>query len=207
MSISGFLTPDECDLIISNGKDKVEASPVALMDHDKGKAATEWRTSSQAWLPPHLLPNGIKQRTAEMLRVPIENQEPHVQFLKYGHGQKYDAHNDYFDMAFYKSQPEVVQSYHHGYKNRLSTTFWYMSTIKEGGETQFPRAGGGPQPHDFARCQGLRVKPIKGKVILFYSLQPSGNYDPYSLHGGCPVLGDQKVIKWAANQWTWNKPM
>ena len=76
-SISGFLAHEECDLIIENGKDRVEeppcqptlaslltqpwfidvilsqASPVALMDKDKGKPATEWRTSSQA-CPLHL---------------------------------------------------------------------------------------------------------------------------------------------------------
>jgi len=206
-AIEGFLMDKECDHIINNGKDRVEASPVALMDHDKGKPATEWRTSSQAWLDPRQLPPGIKQRTASMLRVPIENQETHVQFLKYAHGQKYDAHNDYFDMAFYKNQPEMMQQYDLGYKNRLSTTFWYMSTIPEGGETQFPRAGGKPHISNFHQCQGLRVKPVKGKVILFYSLLPSGAYDEYSLHGGCPVLGDPKIVKWAANQWTWNKPM
>merc|ERR1711959_509711 len=82
-SIAGFLTHPECDHIVQNGKDRVEASPVALMDHDKGKPATEWRTSSQAWLGSESLPPGIKKRTAAMLRVPIENQETHVQFLRY----------------------------------------------------------------------------------------------------------------------------
>jgi prolyl 4-hydroxylase len=205
-SISGFLAEDECDFIIKNGRDRVQASPVALMDKDKGKPATEWRTSSQAWLDPYLLPVGIKERTASLLRVNIRNQEQSVQFLRYGKGQKYDAHHDYFDMEFYKQQPEVVRQYDNGYKNRLSTVFWYLNDVAKGGETQFPRAGGKHQPHNFARCQGLKVKPVKGKVILFYSLRPSGEYDYFSLHGGCPVLGNDTVVKWAANQWTWNKP-
>merc|ERR1711939_364494 len=79
-SISGFLVEEECDLIIKNGRGRVQASPVALMDKDKGKPATEWRTSSQAWLDPHLLPKGIKERTASMLRVGIRHQEQSVQF-------------------------------------------------------------------------------------------------------------------------------
>jgi len=205
-SISGFLAHEECDLIIENGKDRVEASPVALMDKDKGKPATEWRTSSQAWLDPHLLPKQIKERTAAMLRVGIRHQEQSVQFLKYALGQKYDAHHDYFDMQFYSAQPQVVAGYDHGFKNRLSTVFWYLNEVEQGGETQFPRAGGMHQPRNFEKCQGMQVKPAKGRVILFYSLLPSGDYDSMSLHGGCPVKGDATTVKWAANQWTWNKP-
>lgn len=35
------------------------------------------------------------------------------------------------------------------------------------------------------------------------SQMPDGTLDPYSLHGGCPVL---KGTKWSANVWLWNRP-
>ena len=90
-----------------------------------------------------------------------------------------------------------------GGKNRLATIFWYMSTVG-GGETNFPRAGGKPAPHNAADCSfGLSVAPEKGKVILFYSMDGGGGLDYYSLHAGCPVLSG---TKWAANKWLWNKP-
>ena len=49
-----------------------------------------------------------------------------------------------------------------------------------------------------------KVKPEKGKVIIFYSLLADGTGDHYSLHGACPV---EEGIKWAANKWVWNDKM
>ena len=73
-----------------------------------------------------------------------------------------------------------------------------------GGETIFPRADGHDDPEDMYACeQGLKVTPVKGAVILWYSLKANGNNDPNGLHAACPVLEGQK---WAANYWVWNKP-
>ena len=50
----------------------------------------------------------------------------------------------------------------------------------------------------------LRVKPEKGKAILWYSHLIDektgwlGQSDPYSFHGGCDVI---KGTKWIANNW------
>ena len=67
------------------------------------------------------------------------------------------------------------------------------------------RAGGLPHPQNLVGCHetGLKVKPEKGKVIIFYNMLPDGNMDEYSLHAACPV---KKGIKWAANKWVWNLP-
>jgi prolyl 4-hydroxylase len=73
-----------------------------------------------------------------------------------------------------------------------------------GGETNFPRAHGGPDlPNTQGNCgsRGLSVQPVKGKVIVFYSLKPDGSGDTYSLHSACPV---KEGLKWAANKWVWN---
>jgi prolyl 4-hydroxylase len=78
-----------------------------------------------------------------------------------------------------------------------------MSDVEEGGETVFPMADGAPHPRSMKSCdQGLKVKPVRGKVIIFYSLLPNGAIADKSLHGGCPVI---KGKKWAANKWLWNK--
>jgi prolyl 4-hydroxylase len=90
----------------------------------------------------------------------------------------------------------------------------YMSDVPKGGETVFPRAGGvdlnggygsanSRDPGGFTCDVGLRVRPERGKVVLFYNLLPNGNLDDYSLHGSCPVLEGEK---WAANKWIWNQP-
>ena len=81
--------------------------------------------------------------------------------------------------------------------------------VEEGGHTAFPRYNGLPQPHTIdASCNngGLKVKPEKGKVIIFYNLKANGDGDDLSLHAACPVEGENDV-KWAANKWVWNAPM
>lgn len=46
--VQGFLREHECEEIVNLGKGRMFSSPVSLMDKDKGKAAKEFRTSTQA---------------------------------------------------------------------------------------------------------------------------------------------------------------
>ena len=79
-----------------------------------------------------------------------------------------------------------------------------MIDVEEGGHTVFPRYNGGRE-FSYSDCsRGIKVKPERGKVIVFYSLKADGELDPESLHGACPV---EQGIKWAANKWVWNAPM
>ena len=63
-----------------------------------------------------------------------------------------------------------------------------------------PRAGGQHQPHNFAKCQGLKVKPVKGKAILWANMRGDDWHEsePGSSHTALPVL---RGIKWAATIW------
>ena len=87
--------------------------------------------------------------------------------------------------------------------NRLATVFFYLNDVPDGGATAFPRAGGGEQPRDFRNCHQpgwLNVHPSKRRVVIFYSMLPSGEFDHYSLHAGCDVGANG--TKWAANYWS-----
>lgn len=44
--VDGFLFDEECQYIREQSEPYLAQSGVALMDQDKGKAATDWRTSS-----------------------------------------------------------------------------------------------------------------------------------------------------------------
>ena len=127
-------------------------------------------------------------------------------FVSFIHNKQYDAHHDYFDKTLYQNDPGTLKNFiQYGRRNRMITVFWYLSDVEEGGETVFPRFGGGPPPFSMSDCNtGLKVKPVRGKVIIFYSLKPDGSLDPLSLHGACPV---KKGVKWAANKWVWNAPI
>mmetsp|Transcript_13811 Transcript_13811/g.45114 ORF Transcript_13811/g.45114 Transcript_13811/m.45114 type:complete len:524 (+) Transcript_13811:90-1661(+) len=221
VEVENFLTPGENHHIISRAKPHMAKSGVALKDVDKGKAAKEFRTSSQYFLPTTSDPilERIDKRVSWLTRVPISHAE-YIQVLQYKHLEHYSAHHDYFDPAAYASNPEMLQSVEHGAKNRLATVFFYLNSLvgegddlaQGGGQTNFPRAAtpempnGGPQPMDYFDCsKGLSVYPQEGKVIIFYSMLADGRMDELSLHGGCDVL-DQNQTKYSANFWLWNKP-
>lgn len=203
--IEGFLTDSECDQIQKHSEPHMESSGVSLMDKDKGKAATEWRTSSTYFLlsRKNRWINPIDDRVSKFSRVPLSHQED-VQVLRYGKTQKYDAHHDFFDKQYYQGSPGVLDMIQNGAANRMSTVFWYLSNVAAGGHTWFPRAFGSAYPSSFIKCSGgLKVEPLKGSAIIFYNLLPSGALDELSLHAGCPV---EDGTKWSANKWIWSKP-
>eukprot|EP00008_Paramoeba_atlantica_P009056 CAMPEP_0201479336 /NCGR_PEP_ID=MMETSP0151_2-20130828/4047_1 /ASSEMBLY_ACC=CAM_ASM_000257 /TAXON_ID=200890 /ORGANISM="Paramoeba atlantica, Strain 621/1 / CCAP 1560/9" /LENGTH=363 /DNA_ID=CAMNT_0047860785 /DNA_START=180 /DNA_END=1268 /DNA_ORIENTATION=- len=209
LAIEGFLEEGECDKIRADSEIHMAPSPVAHKDNDVGKPATEWRTSTQHWLGPSGRPwlGSIDRRVADLTRVPQNHQE-HVQVLRYMPGQKYDAHHDYFDITHYRANEQIQKMLHYGTKNRMATVFWYLTDVDEGGSTWFPKADNTPHPgqpggaKSFASCEadvGLHSYPRKGKVIIFYSLLPSGESDDLSLHAGCPPHNEG--TKWSANKW------
>lgn len=205
LSVEGFLSPTECHYIEKKAEKRVSYSGVVLMDKDKDRPASDFRTSQSTFLASRGddLLTDIDYRTASLVRIPRIHQE-HVQVLRYGLSEKYDAHHDWFNPAYYQNDKNTLRSIQYGKRNRLATVFWYLSNVAKGGETNFPRYNGLPQPHNLAKCtQGLKVKPELGKVIIFYSLTADGAGDDYSLHAACPV---EEGIKWAANKWVWNAP-
>lgn len=205
LSVEGFLSPEECDHIQVTADPRMSYSGVVLMDKDKDRPASDFRTSQSTFLASKGddVLTDIEYRTSSLVRIPRNHQE-HVQVLRYGYGEKYNAHHDWFNPIYYQNDPRTLANIENGKRNRLATVFWYLTDVERGGETNFPRHNGLPQPRDLARCeQGLKVKPQRGKVIIFYSLAADGTGDELSLHAACPV---EEGIKWAANKWVWNSP-
>jgi prolyl 4-hydroxylase len=166
LSVEGFLTNEECDYIQQVATPNMRYSDVTLMDKDKGRPASDFRTSQSTFLGgaqyPQLDP--IDHRTSSLVKIPRSHQE-YVQVLRYGQTEKYDAHHDYFDPHLYQNDPSTMHLIQYGRKNRLATVFWYLTDVVEGGETIFPRAHRGPYPRSMQDCSvGLKVKPERGKV-------------------------------------------
>jgi len=212
VEVENFLSAGETQHIINAASPHMAKSGVALKDADKGKAAKEWRTSSQYFLPTagDRMLEKVDERVMFLTRIPISHAE-YIQVLRYNHMEHYSAHHDFFDPAAYANNPETLASVEHGAKNRLATVFFYLNNVSAGGQTNFPRAQtaefphGGPQPRDYFDCsKGLSVYPSEGKVIIFYSMLANGEMDDLSLHGGCDVLLEEET-KWSANFWLWNK--
>lgn len=89
-SVEGFLTPAECRHIRDRAGPHMRQSGVALMDHDKGKEATDWRTSATYFMPSFgdAVLQSVDRRVADLTRQPEESQED-VQVLRYDHTQRW----------------------------------------------------------------------------------------------------------------------
>lgn len=98
--VQGFLKHEECDEIIKLGDGHMFESPVSLMDKDKGKAAKEFRTSTQARVSTSRSTTlqKIDHRVANLTRIPNTHNEE-VQILRYKETQYYSAHLDNWDPA------------------------------------------------------------------------------------------------------------
>jgi prolyl 4-hydroxylase len=205
ISVHGFLSLEECQHIQQRAAPSMRYSEVALMDHDAGRPASDFRTSQTTFLEANNDPIliDIDYRTASLVRIPRNHQES-VQVLRYGHTERYASHHDYFTPDLYRNDPSTLQLIQNGRRNRFATVFWYLSTVEEGGETVFPRFHGQREKSVEDCTTGLKVRPESGKVIIFYNMKFDGSVDPKSLHGACPV---KRGVKWAANKWIWNEPM
>ncbi|KAJ6860630.1 prolyl 4-hydroxylase 7 [Populus alba x Populus x berolinensis] len=140
--------------------------------------------------------NGIEARIAAWTFLPEENGEP-IQILRYEHGQKYEAHIDYF----------VDEANQEEGGHRAATVLMYLSDVKKGGETVFPSSEVCLYKIKRRLLQEklalyalalLAVKPNKGDALLFFSLHPDATPDPGSLHASCPVIEGEK---WSATKW------
>lgn len=200
-----FISDSECKHIQNVAEPDIEYSEVTLMDHDQGRESSDFRTSQSTFVRANdEILHALEVRTASLTRVPKNHQE-YTQVLRYGKGERYTGHVDWFDPKLYQADKGTLRLIDNGKRNRLVTVFWYLSDVESGGETNFPRFDGGPQPRNFDACgKGLMVKPEIGKVIVFYNMTPDGRGDEYSLHAACPV---KEGVKWAANKWVWNAPM
>ncbi|XAR51792.1 Procollagen-proline dioxygenase [Bertholletia excelsa] len=166
-----------------------------VADYESGKSIqNDVRTSSGMFLNKRQddVVAGIEARIAAWTFFPEENGE-NIQVLRYEHGQKYEAHFDYFH--------DKVNQELGGH--RVATVLMYLSNVKRGGETVFPDSEAKynqPKDDSWSDCArtGFAVKPSKGDALLFFSLHPNATTDPLSLHGSCPVIEGEK---WSATKW------
>lgn len=192
-----FVSEEECDFLIAHSKSKLQASTV--VDNKTGKSVPSTvRTSYGTHFEKgeNGVVRAIEQRIADVTMLPVGNGEP-MQILRYEHGQKYDAHQDYFHDD-YNQRPEIGGQ-------RVLTVLMYLATVEDGagGETVFPSAklkNDTRDPAVWSACarRGLAVKAVKGDAVIFYSIKPDGVLDKRSLHGSCPTFAGEK---WSATKW------
>lgn len=74
----------------------------------------------------------VEERLAVITQLPAYHGED-MQILKYGLGQKYDAHHDVGELDSASGKQLAAEGGH-----RVATVLLYLSDVEEGGETAFP---------------------------------------------------------------------
>jgi len=175
-------------------------------DNSGAVPKTKTRTSRNTWIYRETDPimDAIYRRAADLLKIDelkmrrrikgeydeLETKNPIVEALQlvhYAPGQEYTAHHD-FGYARVRSLEQGA---------RFSTILLYLNGPSDGlrgGFTTFPRW------KNLETRNALKVTPLPGKAVLFYSHLEDGNMDDLSQHSAAPIVAGEK---WLANLWTW----
>ena len=126
----------------------------------------------------------VKEQLAIQSGLPFSHAEPFA-MLRYLPGQQYREHFDFIDPNSGEAGQEIAQR-----GQRVATTFSYLNTVTDGGETDFPRFG-------------QRIAPIAGNAVFFRNTLDNGDIDRHSLHASLPV---RRGEKWLATLWFRDRP-
>jgi prolyl 4-hydroxylase len=176
------LSNRECEELIKLANKKLAPSKVVDQDSLQGESVLHYaRTSSSThfMLNQHTMIGNIENRLAKLVNWPAIKSEG-MQVLRYEFGQEYKPHNDWFDPSKISSEAHLNTG-----GQRVGTIILYLSDVKQGGSTVFPRLG-------------LQVRPKKGSALFFANVTDTGMPDVQTLHGGMPVISGTKFIatKW-----------
>ena len=182
--IERFLSEEDCDSIIALAKSRQLERSKGFDLADGVQRESDYRTSFQLWLYRHEagLVADIERRIAVATGLPVENGEA-FQVAYYPAGTYYKPHWDYFPPEYEGSKVALDRG-----GQRLITFMTYLNSVPEGkgGETSFVNAG-------------VKVRPEKGKALVFWNVAPNWEVDPSTYHEGLPPIAPYD--KWILNRW------
>ncbi|MBK6738970.1 MAG: 2OG-Fe(II) oxygenase [Haliea sp.] len=119
----------------------------------------------------------IDARICKMIGIDASYSEV-IQGQYYDIGQEFKAHTDYFEA-------DQFQSYAAARGQRTYTFFIYLNDVEAGGETEFLKLG-------------IKIKPQRGRAVIWNSLTPQGVPNPNTIHQEHPVMRGYKCVitKW-----------
>ncbi|QXT35211.1 2OG-Fe(II) oxygenase [Sphingomonas sanguinis] len=184
-TMPGFLTPEECDVLMRAIDANKAPSRVAYGEPNARTSETcifdATVRSSETCVLDDTAPviQLLDLKLSLLLGIPPECGEP-IQGQRYAVGQEFKLHHDYFE----DHHPDTASN-RHRCGNRTWTAMIYLNEPEEGGETGFAYL-----QHDF--------KPRQGMAVCWNNVGLDGKPNRYTLHQGKPVIrGDKYIItKW-----------
>lgn len=185
LEIFNLLSPDECEQLIAHALKKgMHESDVLSYGATSGtEVNNNYRNSKTAWLPDddHPLCKRLAEFSQQITNIPIENQE----MLQVAHYPPSGKFNEHFDACVYDDK-DYCDKMNNYAGQRRSTLLIYLNDNFKGGETEFVNIG-------------LKVKPEKGKAILFWNTDENENIIEKSKHRANPVENGEK---WICTKWS-----
>ena len=172
-----FLSDDEVAHLLKLAEGKYVRSTV--VDNSSGESVvSDYRTGELYAVGSFKddVIRAVEERIAAVTETKVEQGET-FQLVKYGPGDQYKIHHDWFDPKL----PGSVKQLKWG-GQRIKTALLYLKAPDEGGVTQFQNLG------------GLTVTPVAGDLLVFeYSAE-----DLKGDHAGLPVVKGEKIVatKW-----------
>ncbi|KAA3454897.1 putative prolyl 4-hydroxylase 12 isoform X1 [Gossypium australe] len=173
---SGFLTDEECDLLISLGHGAKEG--ILGINDDRAIVETRRQLASSETL---LNTNDtvlamIEERISAWTFLPKENSKP-LYVQHYGL-EETEQNLDYFGNKSTWALSEPL----------MATVILYLSNVTKGGEILFPDSESMSETwSDCTKTSNIQ-KPVKGNAVLFFTTHLNGSPDSSSSHARCPVL-------------------
>jgi prolyl 4-hydroxylase len=174
----GLLSDVECAALIESARQHIKRSQT--IEYGNGGAQDDPGRTSQGMSfrgGENELVCRVEQRIARLLNWPAENGEP-MQVLRYGRGNEYKPHYDYFD----PDRASTASILQRG-GQRVGSLVIYLNSPKRGGSTIFPDVN-------------FEVMPQRGNAV-FFSYERA-HPSTQSRHGSLPVVAGEK---WVATKW------
>lgn len=173
--VRDFLDPLTCMTLI----DMIETDhkPSTLMNEDPDP---DFRTSTTCHMARHdRFVNAVEVRLTALTGIDPARGET-LQGQRYGAGQQFKPHNDYF----HTHMPYWPKERDRG-GQRTWTAMIFLNDVAAGGHTRFP-------------LLDLSIAPRRGNALVWNNLDCFGRPNPMTLHQGMPVLEGWKhiITKW-----------
>ncbi|WP_159119475.1 prolyl hydroxylase family protein [Alteromonas sp. KUL150] len=175
----GILSEYECHYLIT--KFSALLQPSMVVDPLTGEGRVDSvRTSYVAIIAPNhcdWITRKLDKVISQVTNTPRCNGEA-LNLLRYEPGQQYKSHydglNEKNDALMFKDG-----------KQRIQTALIYLNTVKEGGETLFPKLD-------------ISIAPTIGNMVVFSNTDEHGELLLNSYHAGAPSISENKwlVTKW-----------
>ncbi|PSC73342.1 prolyl-4 hydroxylase alpha subunit [Micractinium conductrix] len=213
-----FLSPQECEAVRALGGPYLKRSKVSA--GDETPLRTSWGTFLTGQMAVHPVAVHLDDRVEELTRLACKIERraalalsEATQIVKYDRGQFYALHMD-------NRAGDCAR--------RAATVMIYLSDVEAGGATSFPRSSGYPLRRALQTCAagwrnepaappgtptpadggngnggrgrsaGLRIAPVEGRAVIFWSRMADGEEDKCSIHEAEKV---EAGTKWIATRW------